>query len=56
LKRDNQSDLAEKQRIEIIKRKLEHFQTRYMELYKAIGFAKQKKSQIKAQIDEFTKL
>ena len=27
-----------------------------MEHYKAIGFAKQKKSQIKAQIDEFTKL
>ena len=56
LKRDNQSDMAEKQRIELIKRKLEHFQTRYMEHFKAVGFAKQKKSQIEAQIDEFTKL
>ena len=48
--------MAEKQRIELIKRKLEHFQTRYMEHFKAVGFAKQKKGQIEAQIDEFTKL
>ena len=40
--------MAEKQRIEAIKRKLEYFQTRYMEHFKAIGFAKQKKSQILA--------
>ena len=56
IKRDNNQEIAEKQRIELMKRKLDHFQTRYMEHYKAISFAIAKKQQIKDQIDEFTKL
>lgn len=56
LKRDNNKDLEEKQRIELMRRKLDHFQTRYMEHFKAIGFAKVKRDQIKSQTDEFTKM
>jgi hypothetical protein len=44
--RSNNKELEEKAILEAILRKLEHYETRFTEHFKAIGFAKKKKASI----------
>ena len=41
--RGNKDELAEKTRLDLMLRKLDHYKTRYLEHFKAIEFAKKKK-------------
>jgi hypothetical protein len=43
-------DMEEKQELDMMLRKLEHYQTRFMEHFKAIAFAQKKKKEITLQI------
>jgi hypothetical protein len=43
-------DMEEKQQLDMMLRKLEHYQTRFTEHFKAITFAQKKKKEITLQI------
>ena len=54
--RGKNEDLEEKQRLDMMLRKLDHYKTRYTEHYNAIRFAQKKKQEIQIQIQKCLEL